>query len=65
MITLVINVAIAILVLGLLYALLVWALGLAGIPFPARVLQIIFAILALLVILSLFTGHAPAWCTLH
>lgn len=53
------NIAILFLVLGLAYAIVTWAAGLAGIGIPVRVLQIVFAIIALVLLVSLLTGYAP------
>lgn len=50
----VITLLIYILILGLVFYLIVWVLGILGITLPPKVVPIIFAIFALIVILMLY-----------
>lgn len=66
MLAIVINFLIWLLVLGLVFYLVVWVLGLLGIPVPAQVIKIVGAIVFLLVLLwfvqTLMSGgggHVP------
>lgn len=66
MFAVVINFLIWLLVLGLVFYLVVWVMGLLGIPVPAQVIKIVGAIVFLLVLLwfvqtlmSGGSGHVP------
>ena len=51
MLTTVINFLIVLLILGLVFYLFVWILGLLGIPVPTQVMRIIGAIIFLIILL--------------
>lgn len=64
MIVTVINFLIWLLVLGLVFYLVIWVLGLLGIPVPAQAIKILGAILFLVILLwfvqaMLSGGHFP------
>ncbi len=64
MLVLVINFLIWLLILGLVFYLVVWVLGLLGIPIPGQVIKIVGAIIFLLILLwfaqaVLGGGHFP------
>lgn len=59
MIALLINLLILILILGLMYTLIMWVIGIAGLPAPiGKVVQVVFAIIILLWILDFLAGGA-------
>lgn len=56
------NILLAILFVALGYYLAVWVLGIAGIALPARVLQIIFAIVVIMLAIWIWNnGDRPIW----
>lgn len=65
MLVTVINFLIWLLVLGLVFYLVIWVLGLLGIPIPAQAIKIVGAIIFLLVLLWFIQavlaggGHVP------
>ncbi len=65
MIVCLINFLIGVLVLALIFFLVQWVLGIAGIPIPGRIVQIVLVICALILLLSFLPclgvggGYAP------
>ena len=69
MLTTVINFLIVLLILGLVFYLVIWVLGLLGIAVPTQVMRIIGAIIFLIILLwflqaVLGGGHFPKLLTL-
>lgn len=52
MLTTVISLIISLAVLGIVYVLVKWILSLIEIPFPAKIVQIVFGVLAVIIVLK-------------
>ena len=52
MLSSIISVVIALAILGIVYVVLKWILGLIEIPFPVKVVNIVFAVIALIIVLK-------------
>lgn len=54
----ILNFLVELIILAIVFYVVVWILGLVGIAIPARIMQLLMALFALLLLLSLFTGCA-------